>query len=147
MDPFNVGIFSDHEPIMPIIRMVFAIGATMSPPKDNDSEQPQVVQVLAKTCTSNPRESYTSCEIWFSGLYPQTFGVVTQDQERFCRTLVGGRFSFDDAYKLKGYGVNKAMRGNARRRMHPGSETSGQHFKSYIQIRLVLEYVRNREYW
>lgn len=135
MDPFNIGVFSNHKTIMPIVRMVFALGAKMTgPPADDDSEQAVKVIAKSRTSTRHSRKDFTSWDIWFTGLSGQTFGVVTPDQEGPYQTLLGRRSSFDDAYELKGDSVNKVMRRDVRRAMHPGSECLDQHFKSYIKL-------------
>jgi hypothetical protein len=76
MDPFLLGLFSDGDSPLPIIRMVFALG----------SDQPGIF-FPAVTEFRYRGEQFTSYDVWCAGLSPATFKDIDDDLASY-RTLL-----------------------------------------------------------
>jgi hypothetical protein len=67
MNPFDVGLFSEEDAPLPVIRMVFALGSNESgitfPAQEN----------------SDLADSFTSYDVWLAGLSPGTFACIGND--------------------------------------------------------------------
>jgi len=67
MDPFDIGLFSDGDEPLPVIRMVFALG----------SDECGITFPSQEKCGLGGR--FTSYDIWCAGLSPSTFACIGED--------------------------------------------------------------------
>jgi hypothetical protein len=67
MEPFDVGLFSDGDEPLPVIRMVFALG----------SDECGVTFPSQEKCGLAGR--FTSYDVWCAGLSPSTFACIGKD--------------------------------------------------------------------
>jgi len=78
MNPFDVGLFSEEDAPLPVIRMVFALGSDASG-----------VTFPAAQEKSDLAGSFTSYDVWLAGLSPGTFACIGDDNLSAYRAVLG----------------------------------------------------------
>jgi hypothetical protein len=113
MDPFRVGLFSEDDRPLPVIRMVFALGSDKA-------------GVVFPTAEEGKRDvdSFTAFDIWCAGLSPDTFRVIWSDLKWY-KTLFHLSLRSHDVFEVKDARDNyrneetEQARGRQRRKMAP----------------------------
>ncbi|KAH9970017.1 hypothetical protein BGW80DRAFT_1334193, partial [Lactifluus volemus] len=113
MDPFEVDLFSDGDPPLPVIRMVFALAS---------------VEPGVSFTTVPERRHYggrfTGYDIWCAGLSAKTFNGIDDDVDSY-KKLLTRSLQPHDAYSLDEMkdeyqdDLTKSARGSLRRRLEP----------------------------
>jgi hypothetical protein len=121
LDPFDVNLFSNGDPPLPVIRMVFALAS---------------VQTGVSYSTAPERRHhggrFTGYDIWFSGLSAKTFKGTDEDVDSY-KKLLTRSLQPHDAYELnetKDYHqgkLTKAARASLRRRLEPLADVGDEH--------------------
>ncbi len=75
MDPFDVGLFSNGDEPLPVIRMVFALG----------SDKCGITFPSQEKCGLGGR--FTSYDVWCAGLSPSTFACIGEDESSYQAVL------------------------------------------------------------
>jgi hypothetical protein len=75
MDPFDIGLFSNGDVPLPVIRMVFALG----------SDECGITFPSQEKCGLGGR--FTSYDVWCAGLSPSTFGCIGKDLSSYRAVL------------------------------------------------------------
>ena len=124
MDPFRVGLFSEDDRPLPVIRMVFALGSDK-------------VGVVFPTVEEGKRDvdRFTAYDIWCAGLSPDVFRDIGSDLESykslFLRSLQShDGFEVKDAKDRYRNEATEQARGMQRRKMVPLTVPAETH--SYI---------------
>ena len=126
MDPFDVGLFSDGDTPLPVIRMVFALAA----------EQPGVSFPDIPE-RGNHTERFTAYDVWCAGLSPETFKDIGDDLSSY-QALLHRSLQSHDVYDLKETKdqymdeATRSARGSLRRRMEPLADTRDEHNYSHL---------------
>ena len=127
MDPFCIGLFSDGDFPLPVIRMVFALA----------SNQPGVFFPVVPE-HRNHDGRFTAYDIWCAGLSPKTFKVIGGDLTSY-QALLQRSLQPHDVYDLKetkGQYLDEATRsarGSLRRRMEPLADIKAEHNYNHIK--------------
>ncbi|KAI0255536.1 hypothetical protein BJV78DRAFT_1176571 [Lactifluus subvellereus] len=127
MDPFRIGLFSNGDFPLPVIRMVFALA----------SNQPGVL-FPAVPERRNHVGRFTAYDIWCPGLSPETFKDIGGDLTSY-QTLLQRSLQPHDVYDLKETKdqyldeATRSARGSLRRRMEPLADTRDEHNYSHTE--------------
>jgi hypothetical protein len=127
MDPFRVGLFSDGDSPLPVIRMVFALA----------SNQCSVFFPAVPERRSH-HGRLTAYDVWCAGLSPETFRDIGDDLTSY-HALLQRSLQPHDVYDLKktkdGF-LDEPMRrarGSLRRRMEPLVDTGDEHNYNHVR--------------
>ncbi|KAI0248394.1 hypothetical protein BJV78DRAFT_1354923 [Lactifluus subvellereus] len=132
MDPFRIGLFSDGDFPLPVIRMVFALA----------SHQPGVL-FPAVPERRNHDGRFTAYDIWCAGLSPETFKDIGGDLTSY-QALLQRSLQPHDVYDLKETKdqyldeSTRNARGSLRRRMEPLADTRDEHNYNHMMLTLSL---------
>lgn len=123
MNPYHIGFYDhDEENPVPIIRMVFALGA-----KDSNVVVMKVAQrkqPKRKAKQSSPALEFTSYDIWCSSASSKTFSVIKPESDLTFAELLKLNKAFPRSYQS---GV--AEEEDARRQMHPMALSDPAHWQ------------------
>jgi hypothetical protein len=110
MDPFDVGLFSEGDQPLPIIRMVFALGSD------------KCGIAIAPQPESGHDGDFTAYDIWCAGMSTETFACVLDDRTSYEQLLLWSlqanqAYNLVDIPKLFTTEASVISRGDARRRL------------------------------
>jgi hypothetical protein len=129
MDPYFLQFFDKGEKSpVPIIRMVFALGA--SEPAVTPLKEPDRKNEARTSRAPNRSPEYTSYDIWCAKASAKTFAVIDPGDESVYEKLLKVSRVFPQAYDAQA--INKNI-GIARRNMNPGTATDSAHWSVFVE--------------
>jgi hypothetical protein len=115
MDPYDIGILEEDTPVIPLIKIVFALAART--PSLNVVRHP-------------PTEEYPAViyEIWRAGISPEILGPVEKQQECIWEALLQASYSWNELYK-----TTSQVTADLRRSATPGVGRDDGHYSCWAR--------------
>jgi hypothetical protein len=118
MDPFALGLFGAEGGVSnrPIIRIVFALSA----------KTPSLQLVRVRTLSAEDRHSYTTYDIWCSGLSPDILAPIARQKADVWDALLQASYGWDKLYR-----TGDSVTQDIRRSMNPGAASHSAHWSQW----------------
>ncbi|KAI0260881.1 hypothetical protein BC834DRAFT_503581 [Gloeopeniophorella convolvens] len=132
IDPFRINLFSQksQQKSLPVIRMVFALGASDSAVEFREPLLPQASGVS--------QHQYTAYDIWCAGATPATFLVIKDADQEHYREMIKMPGSLSDPYaEARIFAPRRGLeeeRSGLRQMMYPGAGTDDEFFSQYVDL-------------
>ncbi|KAI0259412.1 hypothetical protein BC834DRAFT_906310 [Gloeopeniophorella convolvens] len=128
IDPFTIEVYKGEETPLPCIRMVFALASKAS--------AVHIVKPADRT-TSRSSKRFTAYDMWFAGIWPETFPIVGNEREEYQvilqRSMPDQKSAYADSDPNTGDQVKEA-RENIRRNLTPLCAIQPAHHAKYRRL-------------
>ncbi|KAI0258043.1 hypothetical protein BC834DRAFT_975730 [Gloeopeniophorella convolvens] len=127
INPFSLKVYKDDETPLPCIRMVFALA----------SKEPAMHIAKPSDRDSRHGKPFTAYDIWFSGIWPETFPIIGNEREEYKlilqRSMPDPKAAYADSDPDTDSQVKQA-RENIRRNLTPLCSTESAHHSKYRKL-------------